>query len=192
VRVLHADTQQAHAGFALHRGEVGVKTLATVYKKIKFYTRENVGAGEIELPPEEMETSAAWMLLDKPTALELGLVDPRHAGGWTGLAYLLHHLIPIYLGCSISDVRRKSEIKSAEFDTPSLFLIDNCPGGVGLAERIYDLWPVLLNTAFEVIEGCACTSGCPACVGPTRQVGSLGKQVARRILETLCSGPRSS
>jgi len=182
VRVLHADESRAGEGFELWRGEVGVKTLATVYKKIKFYTRENVGAGEIDLPPEEMETTAAWMLLDRPTALDLGLGDPRNAGGWSGLGYLLHHLLPIYLGCNVSDVRRKTEIKSAEFEMPSLFLIDNAPGGVGLAEKVHELWPQLLRTAREVIEGCPCAAGCPACVGPGRKVGTPGKEIARAIL----------
>ncbi|MHC4135060.1 MAG: DEAD/DEAH box helicase [Planctomycetota bacterium] len=190
VRVLHADHSAARAGFQLHRGEVGVKTLATVFKKIKFYTRENVGAGEIELPPEEMETTAVWMLLDRASVLALELNDPRHAGGWSGLGYLLQHLLPVYLGCGIPDVRRKTEIKSAEFDTPSLFLFDNVPGGVGLAEKIYELWPTLLRTAREVIESCPCASGCPACVGPAPRVGSLGKDVALRILH-LCSDPSS-
>ena len=190
VRVLHADLSVPCAGFVLHRGEVGVKTLATVYKKIKFYTRENVGAGEIALPPEEMETTAVWMLLDHASAIRLELTDPRHAGGWSGLGYLLQHLLPVYLGCGIPDVRRKTEIKSAEFDTPSLFLFDNVPGGVGLAEKIYELWPTLLRTAREVLERCPCASGCPACVGPAPRVGSLGKEVALRILQ-LCSDPSS-
>jgi len=190
VRVIHADVDAGGPGYRLHRGEVGVKTLATVYKKIKFYTRENVGAGEIELPPEEMDTTAAWMLIDPDAALALELDDPRHAGGWTGLAYLLRHLLPVYLGCSVTDVRGKAEIKSAEFDRPSLFLFDAVPGGVGLAERIYELWPTLLATAREVIERCPCSCGCPACVGPAPRVGSLGKTVARRILER-CSGPSS-
>jgi DEAD/DEAH box helicase domain-containing protein len=190
VRVVHADLSEAHAGFQLHRGEVGVKTLATVFKKIKFYTRENVGAGEIDLPPEEMETTAVWMLLDRAATVALELTDPRHAGGWSGLGYLLQHLLPVYLGCGISDVRRKTEIRSAEFDTPTLFLFDNVPGGVGLAEKIYELWPTLLRTAREVLESCPCASGCPACVGPAPRVGSLGKDVALRILQ-LCSDPSS-
>ncbi|MCK6458364.1 MAG: DEAD/DEAH box helicase [Planctomycetes bacterium] len=176
--------------YVLHRGEVGVKTLATVYKKIKFYTRENVGAGEIALPPEEMETTGVWMLLEPAAAAELNLFDPRHAGGWSGLGYLLQHLLPVYLGCGVTDVRRKTEIKSAEFDRPSLFLFDNVPGGVGLAEKIYELWPVLLRTARESLEGCPCTSGCPACVGPGPTIGNLGKQVAKAILRR-CSSPSS-
>ncbi|MHC4223236.1 MAG: DEAD/DEAH box helicase [Planctomycetota bacterium] len=187
VRVIHADQQSRGLGFGLHRGEVGVKTLATVFKKIKFYTRENVGAGDIALPPEEMETTSAWMLLDPATTLEVGLNDPRHAGGWSGLAYLLRHLLPVYLGCNVTDVRGKSEIKSAEFDRPSLFLFDAVPGGVGLAEKIYELWPRLLETAREVVSRCPCASGCPACVGPAPRIGSLGKSVAQRILDKCCS-----
>jgi DEAD/DEAH box helicase domain-containing protein len=189
VRVLHADESTRGHGFELWRGEVGVKALATVYKKIKFYTRENVGAGEIGLPPEEMDTTAAWMLLDASTALELGLDDPRNAAGRTGLGYLLHHLLPVYLGCSVSDVRRKTEIRSAEFATPSLFLIDNVPGGVGLAEKIHELWPVLLRSAREVVEVCPCASGCPACVGPGPGGGSALKAVARDILRRCAPGP---
>ncbi|NJN14312.1 MAG: DUF1998 domain-containing protein, partial [Planctomycetes bacterium] len=154
MRVLHADAVQRGPGFELHRGEVGVKTLATVFKKIKFYTRENVGAGEIDLPPEEMETTAVWMLLDAATAFECGLGDPRNAGGWSGLAYLLRHLLPVYLGCNVSDMRGKAEIKSPEFDRPSLFLFDSTPGGVGLAEKLHEIWPLLLATAREVLESC--------------------------------------
>ena len=196
VRVVHEDEAKAGGlgggapSYVLHRGEVGVKTLATVYKKIKFYTRENVGAGEIALPPEEMETTGVWMLLEPAAAAELNLIDPRHAGGWSGLGYLLQHLLPVYLGCGVTDVRRKTEIKSAEFDRPSLFLFDNVPGGVGLAEKIYELWPLLLRTASEALDGCPCSSGCPACVGPGPTIGNLGKQVAKAILRR-CSSPSS-
>jgi len=188
VRVLHADARRGGRGYELCRGEVGVKSLAAVYKKIKFYTRENVGAGEIHLPPEEMETTAAWMLLDPAEAAYHELSDPRRAGGWVGLAHLLRHLLPVYLGCSVTDVSAKAEIKSAEFDRPSLFLFDSAPGGVGLAEKIYELWPALLAAARETLARCPCTCGCPACVGPAPRVGSLGKEVAARILER-CSGP---
>jgi DEAD/DEAH box helicase domain-containing protein len=125
------------------------------------------------------------MLLDKPTALRVGLDNPRNAGGWSGLAYLLRHLLPVYLGCGVTDMRSKAEIKSAEFDRPSLFLFDNTPGGVGLAEKVFELWPTLLQTARELVARCPCTSGCPACVGPGARIGSVGKAVTGRILAAL-------
>jgi len=189
VRVIAEDDMQPSRAHRVFRGEVGVKTLATVYKKIKFYTRENVGAGEITLPPEEMETTAAWMLLDADAASELGLFDPRNAAAWTGTAYLLRHLLPVYLGCNVSDVRSKAEIKSAEFDQPSLFLFDAAPGGVGLAERIFELWPALLAAARDALGRCCCTHGCPACIGPSPRTGGVrAKELAGRILAR-CSSP---
>ncbi|MEM8883211.1 MAG: DEAD/DEAH box helicase [Planctomycetota bacterium] len=184
VRVIAEDDRVPTPTHVRYRGEVGVKTLATLYKKIKFYTRENVGTGEITLPPEEMDTTAAWMLLEPDVASELGLFDPRNAAAWTGTAYLLQHLLPVYLGCNISDVRRKAEIKSAEFDRPSLFLFDSAPGGVGLAERIFELWPTLMRAGLDTLKRCPCTHGCPACIGPSPAIGGTrAKSLAARILE---------
>jgi len=187
VRVIAEDESVAHPAYTLNRGEVGVKTLATVYKKIKFYTRENVGAGEIALPPEEMDTTAVWMLLDPGVASELGLFDPRNAAAWSGMAYLLRPLLPMYIGCNVSDVRSKAEIKGADLDRPSLFLFDSAPGGVGLAERMFELWPSLLHAAREALACCPCSHGCPACIGPSPATsGTLAKDLPGRVLDACC------
>jgi DEAD/DEAH box helicase domain-containing protein len=55
---------------------------------------------------------------------------------------------------------------AAEFD-PTLFLFDHVPGGVGLAERIFEIANKLLGQTRLMIAACPCESGCPACVGPT-------------------------
>ncbi len=34
---------------------------ATIFKKVKLYTHENIGWGEIHLPEEEMHTAACWL-----------------------------------------------------------------------------------------------------------------------------------
>src|SRR5262249_32037162 len=62
VRVLRVDETAEFAGYHGHRGEVHVSTLAKAFKKIKFYTRENVGIGAINLPPEEFETEACALV----------------------------------------------------------------------------------------------------------------------------------
>jgi DEAD/DEAH box helicase domain-containing protein len=54
----------------------------------------------------------------------------------------------------------------AEFD-PTLFLFDHVPGGVGLAERMYEIAGKLLGQTRMMIAACPCEAGCPACVGPT-------------------------
>jgi ATP-dependent helicase YprA (DUF1998 family) len=64
----------------------------------------------------------------------------------------------------------------ALFDATA-YLYDSVPGGVGLAERIYERIDTLLRSAAEVIAGCGCPFGCPSCVGATvlatTQAGSV-------------------
>ena len=57
-----------------------------------------------------------------------------------------------------------SHLPRRGFD-PTIFLFDNVPGGVGLAERIYHSSTELLSRAHQLVSNCACKAGCPFCVG---------------------------
>ena len=50
--------------------------------------------------------------------------------------------------------------------TPTLFLYDNYPGGVGLSLPLFERREELRRQAVSLIEACPCSAGCPACVGP--------------------------
>jgi hypothetical protein len=50
--------------------------------------------------------------------------------------------------------------------SPTLFLYEHTPGGIGLSERIFVQRDLLLARAMRLVEGCPCVSGCPGCVGP--------------------------
>jgi DEAD/DEAH box helicase domain-containing protein len=73
--------------------------------------------------------------------------------------------------------------------TPTLYLYDNYPGGVGLAEPLWTRQAELLRRAIELIDGCDCAAGCPACVGPVLAVDAArdatAKAHARRVLAAL-------
>jgi DEAD/DEAH box helicase domain-containing protein len=70
---------------------------------------------------------------------------------------------------------------------PDLFLYDSYSGGVGLSAPLYRLTDRLLTQSRELIEGCGCDAGCPACVGPVGEIGERGKEVALEILAKLLS-----
>jgi DEAD/DEAH box helicase domain-containing protein len=69
-------------------------------------------------------------------------------------------------------------------DTPSVFIYDVHPGGVGLSARLFDLHAQLLQTAVSLLRDCDCESGCPACVGPVSGVEPHAKAAALALLET--------
>ncbi|MFT7677282.1 MAG: DEAD/DEAH box helicase domain-containing protein [Planctomycetota bacterium] len=175
--------------YSVWRGEVHVTTVATLYKKVRFYTRENVGAGEIHLPPEELDTEALVLTLSESSAAELGLAAGNRAAAWRAVGELLRRVAPLFVRCSSSDLGLSSQVRSVFFKRPALFLYDRVQGGVGLSELLHEAHREMLSAALDVVLRCDCQEGCPACVGPRAEVGPMGKDMSRQILEHLARGP---
>jgi DEAD/DEAH box helicase domain-containing protein len=64
----------------------------------------------------------------------------------------------------------------------SLYLYDSQAGGVGLSAPLFRLSDRPFKQTRELIDGCGCEAGCPACVGPVGEIGDRGKEAALAIL----------
>jgi DEAD/DEAH box helicase domain-containing protein len=189
------------AGVSCH-GEVHVVSRVVGFKKIKFYTNENVGSGELDLPEQQMHTTAYWLTIPAHTMAALPYDTADRRDGVVGLAYAMHHVAPLLLMCdghdlglsvdgvSLEGASRMGGLASRASETelsaePSIFLYDNYPGGIGLSEPLFAMHAALLDRTRELISGCPCESGCPSCVGPEGATGPLAKAVASRLLDCL-------
>ncbi len=171
-------------------GEVHVVTRATLYKKIRYYTRESLGAGDIELPEEEVDTEACVLTLSEPSAGALGLHGGGRGAAWRGVGELLRRVAPLFLRCQPGDVGLSTQVRSTHFRRPAIVFYDRVQGGVGLSAQLFEAWPEVVRAALDVVDACECEQGCPACVGPVAQVGALGKATAREVLAHLATGRR--
>lgn len=185
VRVLHVDETVPFATYEAHRSEVHVSTLARAFKKIRFYTRENVGIGEINLPPEEFETEACILALEESFAVEAGLHRGADAGGLRGVGELIQGLVPLFVRVDPADVKVSTELCHPHFDRPTITIYDQIPNGVGLSEKIFSCHREILQAALGLTRKCACTTGCPSCIGPSRDQGRRGKGLALAVLTGL-------
>lgn len=145
-------------------GEVLVTAKATVFKKIKLETNENLGWGKIHLPEREMHTTAYWSTF--PSGLEAALGREALGGGLAGVARALGALAPLHLLCDPADVHALPQVRAPFTGLPTIFLWEAHAGGVGLAEKAFAAHTDLLRAAAERITGCTCAAGCPSCVGP--------------------------
>jgi DEAD/DEAH box helicase domain-containing protein len=190
IQILDEFTRQEVEGAAKCHGEVLVSAKATMFKKIKFHTHENVGYGDIHLPEEQMHTTAYWMSL-RPEVVGTFRKDALQSG-LLGLSNLLVNVAPIYLMCDPRDIKVVAQIRAPFTNAPTLYLYDNYPGGVGFSEKLFGIHNSLLKTAYQLLTECGCEQGCPSCVGPINEVGLEGKRHTLHLLKEVYSGGSQS
>ena len=110
----------------------------------------------------------------------------RMRSGLSGLAYVLGNLAPLFLMCDSSDLGTHTDPAWQAVDgLPSVVLFDLVPAGIGFSQKLFELHNELMTRAFELVSECACTDGCPSCVGPGGENGVGGKQETLAILRKL-------
>jgi DEAD/DEAH box helicase domain-containing protein len=182
-------------------GEVSVVEKVVGYKKIKFYTHENAGYGDVRLPEMQMHTTAFWLTVPESVCVSLPEGRAAAVDGLRGVGVALETVATLALMCDPRDlgttlgdsgsgpsadadfgdspeeppapIPRRARGGAGAGYNPTLFLYEHTPGGIGLAERIFEQRELLLARALRLVEGCPCASGCPACVGPAMEGAGL-------------------
>lgn len=186
LKVLHVDKEAASGELIRQYGEVTVNAKATIFKKIRLRTHENIGSGPIHLPEEELHTSSYWFSFSDEAAEKRSKNEMQFA--LLGIANVLVHIAPLYLMCDPFDIRVVPQVKAIHSQKPTIYFYDRYPGGIGLSERLYEVHDELIARAQRLITSCTCLSGCPACVGPIEEVGLLGKEQALALLKEAGAG----
>ncbi|ANY69145.1 ATP-dependent helicase [Paenibacillus sp. BIHB 4019] len=181
LKVLYVDKERESGELTRQYGELALNAKATIFKKIRLRSHENIGSGPIHLPEEELHTSGYWFSFSEEAAARKSKNEMQYA--LLGIANVLVHIAPLYLMCDPYDIRVVPQVKAVHTQKPTIYFYDRYPGGIGLSERLFEVHDELIRQAKSLIRGCTCLSGCPACVGPIEEVGLLGKEQALKLLE---------
>jgi DEAD/DEAH box helicase domain-containing protein len=166
-------------------GEVHVVSRVVGFKKIKFYTNENVGSGELDLPEQQMHTTSYWLTIPADVMAAMPYAADDRRDGVVGLAFAMRQVAQLLLMCDRHDIGLSIDTGEEMDRTPRLFVYDNYPGGIGFSQPLFRMHQPLLEGTRRLIAECGCESGCPGCVGPLGNTGPLAKAVALRILDRL-------
>jgi DEAD/DEAH box helicase domain-containing protein len=175
-----------------HHGEVHVVRRVAGYKKIRYYTHENIGYGNVNLPDSELHTTAVWWALAQRTLDDTFERRQDALDGFLAAATALHTVATVAVMAEGRDLQKavgsgdgawfatpdgsgharvhtgwgeEPQAPDAPF-IPTLYLYDAFPGGVGLSAPLFDRRAELVDRARALIACCDCRLGCPACVGP--------------------------
>ncbi|MCU7945140.1 MAG: DEAD/DEAH box helicase [Candidatus Thiodiazotropha sp. (ex Cardiolucina cf. quadrata)] len=213
LKILERFDEERPAQHAVAQGEVHLVKRFVGYKKIRYYSHENVGYGKINLPDQEMHTTAVWWQLN-PHALDEVFCSRQAAlDGFLGAGYALHIVAAMRMLSEPRDIGRavgdgdakwfatlgtngRGQLRDTSGEaldpvqlihfTPTLFLYDNYPGGIGITAPLYESRTVIVADAQLLVSDCECAQGCPSCIGPilaSDEVrGYSPKQVALQLI----------
>jgi DEAD/DEAH box helicase domain-containing protein len=216
LKILENFAEEKKSESAVAHGEVHLVRRIAGYKKIRYYTHENIGYGNIALPDQEMHTTAVWWQVE-PTRLDESFPSRQQAlDGFLGAGYAMHHVAAMQMLSEPQDIGRavgdgnarwfatvgsngRGTLRDSEGQaldafalqqfTPTLFLYDNYPGGIGISEPLFGRKQQVVEHAARLVSECECEHGCPSCIGPIlagdEVRGYSPKQAALRVLALL-------
>ena len=150
------------AGVELSFGAVSVTEQVIAFQRVSLADHEPIDIVSLELPEQNFLTQALWYVLPDRIAGELppeALLGALHATEHGQIAVL-----PLIAMCDRWDIGGLSTNVHMQTGSPTIFLYDGHPGGVGITRRGYEQFERLLGDASRLIGECQCADGCPSCV----------------------------
>jgi len=184
VKVLEIFEQMEQDLYKPSHGEIQVTEEVVGFKKLKFFSLENVGSGELMLPEQEWHTTSFWLTILREVLQQAPFDSEEKIDGVRGLSYALRSMAIIYLMCDLRDLgvavidtlqdkriyqeqlkKRQATGPLREAFQPNIYLYDKYPGGIGFSKTLYDQYPQLMEAADSLVKHCPCERGCPSCIG---------------------------
>lgn len=206
ISVLDIFDENRSVNFDFYHGDVHVFSQVVGFKKLKFFTSENVGAGDLQLPQQEMHSTAFWMTIKSEALNRVAISPEEKVEAISGIAYLMRHIGAVILMCDVKDLGvavednlTKSELNVNSMQKlaamqespllnnfePNVYIFDSYPNGIGFSEILYEKGDEVLEKTLEAIDKCTCERGCPSCVGPPIRPQDNRKDAARFIIKLL-------
>ncbi len=141
----------------------------------------------IDLPPRSFNTVALWWtvqsdMIDALTCQGVSVVGALHA-----LEHACISLLPLFALCDRADIGGISTDHHPDTGEATIFIYDGSPGGVGIAERGYEVIRDLWEATLAMLGECPCTEGCPSCV-QSPKCGNNNEPLDKRGARLLVQG----
>lgn len=170
-------------GIDVHAGDVTVTEQVYEYA-IKRYEKL-VGYYPLDLPPQVFSSVAVWFTLPVELQDKMLAANKDFNGGIHAVEHAMIAMAPLFALCDRWDMGGLSTPEHPDTGKPTVFIYDAYEGGIGIAEKCYDVFPELAKATLDLVEGCECKDGCPSCIyspkcGNKNQ--PLDKHVSKELL----------
>ena len=190
VRIMRSLRHRQLPATTAYLGRVRVSSRVVGYRRLQQSSEAVLEDAPLEMPLTEFETMALWWDLPDDLPAELARRGLDFMGGIHAAEHAAIGILPLFAMCDRWDIGGLSTPRHPDTDMAQIFIYDGFPGGVGIAEKGFELLPELWAATLEVIRGCPCADGCPSCV-QSPKCGNLNEPLDKRaaglILQRLLS-----
>jgi len=176
------------AQFVVREGRLKVTEHVTGYEKRALPGQELMGVFPLDLPPQTFETVGFWIEIEEPFRLLVEKKGLHFMGGIHAIEHASIGIFPLFALCDRNDIGGICYPHHPQVGKGAIFIYDGHAGGVGLAQRGYEMILELLEKTLEHVRECECEEGCPSCIhSPKCGSGNkpLDKEAALLLLECL-------
>ena len=188
LHILKATRMRRCGQAEVYLGEVEITTTVVGFKKKAQFTEEVIGEEPLALPPQRFLTVAVWFDLPPEAVAKIDTAQLDFAGGLHAAEHAAIGILPLFALCDRNDIGGVSTPLHPDTGKAQIFIYDAYPGGIGIAEKGFDLIEELWQATLKVIIECPCLEGCPSCIQSPKCGNNnkpLDKKAARILLEGL-------
>jgi DEAD/DEAH box helicase domain-containing protein len=191
VRIVRSLAHKQTIAAMAYLGEVRVTQQVVGYRRVQQFRDEVLGAEELELPAQTFDTVALWWEVPPTILRQVTRQGFDVPGGLHAVEHAAIGMLPLFAMCDRWDIGGLSTGRHPETGEALIFVYDAFPGGVGIAEKGFELLPLLWRATYETIRDCPCREGCPSCIQSPKCGNNnepLDKQAAVLMLAELLKG----
>ncbi len=188
IRITKVKEKRSAGSVTAYFGRVEVSNQVTGYRRKAQLTEEMISEEMLDLPPRVFDTMALWF--DIPEGIKVDMRSERldFSGSLHAAEHTAIGILPMFALCDRNDIGGLSTPMHPDTGRPQVFIYDGHPGGIGIAEKGYELMEQLWRVTLDTLEGCPCEDGCPSCVQSPKCGNNnepLDKEGARLLLRAL-------
>ena len=171
----------------VYLGEVEVTNTVVGFKKKAQFTEEVIGEEFLDLPPQRFPTVALWFDLPPEAVKRVLEAQLDFAGGLHAAEHAAIAILPLFALCDRNDIGGVSTPLHPGTGKAQIFIYDAYPGGVGIAEKGFDLVDELWQATLKVVTECPCQEGCPSCI-QSPKCGNNNRPLDKEAAQVLLGG----
>jgi len=164
IRIAVVAEEKDCRGVKVYFGDVDVSTAVIGFKKKRQFTEEVIGEEPLDLPPLNFLTKAFWFDLPQRAISRIADSGLDFHGGLHACEHAAIGILPLFALCDRNDIGGVSTPLHPDTGRAQVFIYDAYPGGIGIAEKGFEIVEQLWQATFKLVEECPCEDGCPSCI----------------------------